>query len=350
MREKTNICDILNKDDFKSFFIPNCKYCSKTGSEPCFICQYLGINDYTKNLDLHYIFQELSILIFKTLKTAQIRINSYKSIDSQKRKEVKSKKDQLTLKYVVDCLIKPCFYCGHNSVGLDRIDNKKGHSISNTVQCCRECNIIRMDKFSHEEFKIIGESIKKIKDARNETYTYNLELEQLETLKLLNKGIIDINDFICPIYHNTIDDENLFFEKNNYFEDFKKLSTRLINDIKFIKKLIFKDYNMIYHLPEKYKNNIELAIFCSNINHNTYKFFSDEVKNNIEVCKKFILKRECYLKNAPDEIKNDSDFVIKVIKQYYKAYAYISDDLKKNNEFKQLLIKNNLEFILKRCW
>ncbi len=35
-----------------------------------------------------------------------------------------------------------CFYCGHrvNLIGLDRVDNSIGYSVSNIVSCCSECN------------------------------------------------------------------------------------------------------------------------------------------------------------------------------------------------------------------
>lgn len=46
---------------------------------------------------------------------------------------------------------------------------KLGHTVQNTVPCCRECNTARMDNFSHEEMKIIGEAMREIKTARNES-------------------------------------------------------------------------------------------------------------------------------------------------------------------------------------
>lgn len=59
-----------------------------------------------------------------------------------------------------------CVYCGHKATGFDRIDNRIGHIKSNCVPCCKECNVARMDNFSHEETFLIGEVIKKIKDMR----------------------------------------------------------------------------------------------------------------------------------------------------------------------------------------
>lgn len=61
-----------------------------------------------------------------------------------------------------------CIYCGdtHN-IGLDRIDNNKGHEINNVVPCCYECNVARGNNFSFEEMKLLGKTIKLIKLKRN---------------------------------------------------------------------------------------------------------------------------------------------------------------------------------------
>lgn len=66
---------------------------------------------------------------------------------------------------------KECFYCGDTkNIGLDRIDNNKGHTKDNVIPCCIECNIVRSDRFTVEEMLIIGETIKKIKELRELRY------------------------------------------------------------------------------------------------------------------------------------------------------------------------------------
>jgi hypothetical protein len=47
---------------------------------------------------------------------------------------------------------KECYYCGDEikTVGIDRIDSTKGYDINNTVPCCTQCNIIKMDYTQHE--------------------------------------------------------------------------------------------------------------------------------------------------------------------------------------------------------
>lgn len=62
-----------------------------------------------------------------------------------------------------------CFYCGDTKrLGLDRIDNTKGHTKDNVVVCCYECNVARADNFTHEEMLILGNAIRTIKNKRNE--------------------------------------------------------------------------------------------------------------------------------------------------------------------------------------
>lgn len=78
----------------------------------------------------------------------------------------KNLKNNLTKSFINSELKKPCVYCKHPSSGLDRIDNSLGHIIENCVPCCKECNVARNNNFSHEEMKIIGLAIKKVKDAK----------------------------------------------------------------------------------------------------------------------------------------------------------------------------------------
>lgn len=88
-------------------------------------------------------------------------LKSYARTDKLKGMEC-----DLTLEYVKVSLLSNCHYCGFPPTGLDRINNKLGHTIENTVPCCKECNIARMDNFSHEEMFVIGKAIKKIKENR----------------------------------------------------------------------------------------------------------------------------------------------------------------------------------------
>lgn len=70
---------------------------------------------------------------------------------------------------------KPCIYCQSNhQVGADRIDNSKGHTKDNIVPCCKQCNLIRNQFFSHEGFKQIVSFCKE-----NNIAPYSKSLKQL---------------------------------------------------------------------------------------------------------------------------------------------------------------------------
>lgn len=64
-------------------------------------------------------------------------------------------------------LNKPCTYCHDiENIGLDRINNNFGHCKDNVIPCCSFCNMVRGNRFTVDEFKIIGLDIQKIKKKR----------------------------------------------------------------------------------------------------------------------------------------------------------------------------------------
>jgi hypothetical protein len=68
---------------------------------------------------------------------------------------------------------KQCEYCGDTErLGCDRINNDKPHTMDNVVPCCYECNCARNNNFSYEEMKIIGETIRKVKDNRKKLQNF----------------------------------------------------------------------------------------------------------------------------------------------------------------------------------
>lgn len=64
-------------------------------------------------------------------------------------------------------LQQPCHYCGFPADGLDRINNDLGHCKTNCVPCCTLCNLTRGNRYTVEEFKLVGLAIKTIKEKRN---------------------------------------------------------------------------------------------------------------------------------------------------------------------------------------
>lgn len=66
------------------------------------------------------------------------RLRDYRYTDKKK-----GFKNDLTLEGVRALIALPCFYCGKKSSGgLDRLDCKKGHEMTNIVSACYKCNLI----------------------------------------------------------------------------------------------------------------------------------------------------------------------------------------------------------------
>lgn len=83
-----------------------------------------------------------------------------------------------------------CEYCeselpaaGH---GLDRIDSSAGYTVENVVPCCTDCNLIRGDKMTHTEFKVVAKTLKAIREKK---LSYKEKEERMiEALKEYNKS------------------------------------------------------------------------------------------------------------------------------------------------------------------
>lgn len=99
-----------------------------------------------------------------------IRSKASKMISSYRCKDNRNGVTEcdIDIEWMIDNIIKQkCTYCSDtNRIGADRIDNNKGHTKCNVVPCCYECNCARNNNFTHEEMKVIGETIKKIKENR----------------------------------------------------------------------------------------------------------------------------------------------------------------------------------------
>ena len=67
---------------------------------------------------------------------------------------------------------KECFYCGDKiiSVGLDRIDNKRGYSIKNVAACCIKCNKMK-GILTYKEFISQCKKIRSHQIGRGLTHT-----------------------------------------------------------------------------------------------------------------------------------------------------------------------------------
>ena len=77
-----------------------------------------------------------------------------------------------------ELLKKPCFYCGSDKVGIDRLENHIGYTVHNSVPCCKKCNRMKSDftlSVFLEHVRKIGtftlspdEIYKKLKDFQND--------------------------------------------------------------------------------------------------------------------------------------------------------------------------------------
>jgi hypothetical protein len=103
------------------------------------------------------------------------RTKASKMIREYKVKDKKigftGKECDITPQYILQNIFgQKCSYCGTTeNVGCDRIDNSKPHTISNIIPACAECNFIRGNRFSVEEMKLIGETIRLIKANREKS-------------------------------------------------------------------------------------------------------------------------------------------------------------------------------------
>jgi 5-methylcytosine-specific restriction endonuclease McrA len=88
------------------------------------------------------------------------------------RSKARSRKIEwnLTRSQYLELIVKACHYCrlpfSSKGIGLDRLNNDGGYTIENVVPCCAACNYARGDRFSPEETKLIGETIRQIMLAR----------------------------------------------------------------------------------------------------------------------------------------------------------------------------------------
>jgi hypothetical protein len=79
--------------------------------------------------------------------------------------EAKRRKLVCTLSFeeYAHLLVSPCYYCGlsldDTSVGLDRIDNSLGYTLSNVLPCCGSCNRIRGDSLTVDEMSVAMQAI-----------------------------------------------------------------------------------------------------------------------------------------------------------------------------------------------
>lgn len=87
-------------------------------------------------------------------------IRNYKNID-KKKGQFTDDLDYFSRAQADRFLLKPCHYCGTlEGIGLDRIDNSRGHQRDNVVPACGRCNKMRGHLVSYEEMLVVGKALK----------------------------------------------------------------------------------------------------------------------------------------------------------------------------------------------
>lgn len=90
-------------------------------------------------------------------------LKAYQAIDKKKGQIC-----DLDQPFIVATFDSPCVYCGTTEqIGCDRVDNTKGHTKANVVPACGCCNVMRGDRFTHEEMKVIGRAVRRVRAARD---------------------------------------------------------------------------------------------------------------------------------------------------------------------------------------
>jgi len=130
-----------------------CIACEKEGAQEKHFKRYYGHYDKERDRSKKYYWGEAHLTC---------KHSNYRQQDKKRGWD-----NDLTIEYMRTVFPTKCSYCGVNVVcGLDRIDNDKPHNIDNVVPCCKECNVVRGNRFSCEEMKILGKTVKRILIAR----------------------------------------------------------------------------------------------------------------------------------------------------------------------------------------
>ena len=91
-------------------------------------------------------FENISARDKKNIHTLKRRFIVYKT--NAKRKGLIF---VFTLNEFSEIINKPCYYCGENSGGIDRLDSSIGYLKDNCVPCCAICNYMK-NKYTEDEF------------------------------------------------------------------------------------------------------------------------------------------------------------------------------------------------------
>jgi len=185
-------------DSKKPFSLTNCEWVEKGMESNGRLIQfeYNGetktLYEWAKEYDLNYngVRQRYfkgknhtkEQILFGKLIPTQKDIVDFRELEKQKRKnkissmlsayKLKDKKKNVSFNltkefFEKNIISQPCIYCGSiENIGCDRIDNEKGHTVENVIPACYICNSVRNNHFTVQEMKMIGNTIRKIRQKR----------------------------------------------------------------------------------------------------------------------------------------------------------------------------------------
>ena len=147
-----------------------CKICKKELPEDSF---YLNRGKYRLHRCKYCLSKRATVRTLQKRKIKFSRAWFWRRFDRFKR-HTKDRNIKLDLTFEEFCRIRTyknekCFYCKttRGLFSIERLDNKKGYSVSNCVVACWRCNKMKSKDFTMEEMKILGKALRKIDKMRN---------------------------------------------------------------------------------------------------------------------------------------------------------------------------------------
>lgn len=156
-------CRKCESEDIALYQLKNKDYICRACKKSEMRAKYLENRDrYIDTAKKQYRTKEKA---FGTIGWARQTLAGFRYFDKKKEKTTIC---DLNVDELLSFTKQPCFYCGDSldRINVDRVDNTIGHTKGNLVPSCYCCNSVRMEKWSHEEMKIIGQAIALVKAGR----------------------------------------------------------------------------------------------------------------------------------------------------------------------------------------
>lgn len=170
------------------------------------------------------------------------------------------------------------------------------------------------DDFMKELIKIDLNYIKHASNNIKNDKNFLMSLENFKHAELLGEQVL--NDLEFCEWLLDIDAKNLQY-----------ISESMQNNIELFKKILPKRYSLIKYANDNIKNNLELAMYCVDINSfRTLALFSDFVYLNKDLWKYALSKTTWVLSSMPEKLKNDKELWFFAWEEYVKRVQNHSMD------------------------